>query len=112
MITEYLQKHNLKYEQLNYLEKQTLEDTISFVEKHELNLEQFKDKMRELIDAVSEELAQFNQPATIWEYLFRPKRQEYLRARLKNYLILYNILTAPAKAKKLLEERISNIKKS
>lgn len=96
---------------VNYVEKGKLLEMVALIEKQEMTIDKWKEKIRELIDAVNEELAEFDQPKTIWEYLFSNKKQLYLRARLKNYMILYSVLTAPDKLRKQLEEMLKNLKK-
>lgn len=95
-------KFNLKYEDLNPLEKETLSQWYQSLEKSELTVPRIKDYLENLIKAVENELAAYN----------LPKNQDlFLKARLKNYLMLHDFLSAPDKARKYIEESLNNLKK-
>lgn len=110
MIQELLQKHNLKYEDLNYEEKQTLTNWLEGVQKNTLTVDSIREYITHMKDALGAELAGLDEPKSLWEYLFRRKRDVFRRARLKNYILLLNMLSGPEKAAKALEKNLQNIK--
>lgn len=102
MLNHLLDRFNVKYEDLNPLEKETLNQWYQSLERTELTLEKVKDYLGNLIKAVEAELAVYD----------LPKNQDlFLKARLKNYLMLHDFLSAPDKARKYIEESLNNIKK-
>lgn len=102
MLSHLLDRFNLNYEDLNPLEKETLNQWYLSLEKSELTLPKVKEYLENLIKAVENELAAYD----------LPKNQDlFLKARLKNYLMLSDFLTAPDKARKYIEESLNNLKK-
>ena len=102
MIDEFLKKFNLKYEDLNELEKETLMNWLEALSNQELSVEKIKNYVRDMLSAVEKELADCNLPK---------EKDLFLKARMRNYLLLLDFLTSPEKVKRSLEEALKNIKK-
>ena len=102
MFQDLLNKHNLKYEDLNSQERETLRSWVEATSKNELTVQKITEYIGQLKDAVEEELSAYDLPK---------EKDLLLKARLKNYRILHNFLTAPERARKLIEESLKNIKK-
>jgi hypothetical protein len=102
MLQSLLDKFNIKYEDLTTAEKDTLQGWATALDKKELTLPDVKDHIRTLIEAVERELANYN---------LQKDQDLFLKARLKNYLMISDFLTGPDKAKKYIEQSIQNIKK-
>jgi hypothetical protein len=100
MIDEILAKYNLKYEDLNPVEKETLNTWIEVLQKGELSLDKIKQYIVDMKEAVAMELSKHN---------LRNKKDLYLKARLRNYILLDAFLTTPEKAKEKIEEALSGI---
>lgn len=101
MILDFLTKHDIKYEDLNPAERETLSQWYKTLESKTLSVVDVRDHVTNLIHAVENELADYK----------LPKEQDLLlKARLKNYLMLYDFLTAPEKARKYIEQSLKNIK--
>jgi uncharacterized coiled-coil protein SlyX len=105
-----LDKFNVDYEDLNAAEKETLDQWQKALAQKQLTLESVKDYLRSLIEAVEKELADVKESTSFWSYMFQHKKDTFLKARLKNYLMLYDFLSAPEKARKYIEQSIQNIK--
>jgi uncharacterized coiled-coil protein SlyX len=101
MLSQLLDKFNIKYESLNTAEKDTLQEWSKALASKELTLADVKDHIRALIEGVERELATYN---------LNKDQDLFLKARLKNYLMLSDFLTGPDKAKKYIEQSIENIK--
>lgn len=101
MLNLLLDKFNVKYEDLNQAEKETLNQWYQNLARNELTLPRVTEFLEKLIKDVERDLARYDLSKT--EDLF-------LKARLKNYLMLHDFLSAPEKAKKHIEESIKNIK--
>lgn len=101
MLSQLLDKFNVKYEDLNPAERETLNQWSQALESNEITLERVKDYLKSLIEAVEREMATYD----------LGKNQDlFLKARLKNYLMLSDFLTSPDKARKHIEQSIKNIK--
>src|SRR5258708_4478488 len=101
MLSSLLDKFGVKYEDLTIAEKETLQQWTTALASKELTLENVKDHIRTLIEAVERELANYN---------LQKDQDLFLKARLKNYLMISDFLTGPDKAKKYIEQSLSNIK--
>lgn len=110
-IYQLLEKHNLKYEDLNAAERETLDQWRKGLETNQLTVEGIKDHVAGLIEAVQKDLMELKESTSLWTALFGWKRDFYLKARLKNYIMLYDFLSAPDKARKYLEQSLNQLTK-
>ncbi len=110
MFSNLLDKFNVKYEDLNTAERETLSQWYKLLAEKVLTVGNVKEYVEQLIHAVEQELADIKESTSLWSFLFRRKQDIYLKARLKNYLILHDFLTGPDKAKKYIEQSIQNLK--
>lgn len=101
MIDEFLSKFNIKYEQLNEAEKETLTGWLENLSKTQISVEEIKNYVRKMADGVAKELAVDELPRN---------KDIFLKARLRNYLLLYDFLIAPQEARNSLEKYMHKIK--
>ena len=101
MLSSLLDKFGVKYEDLTTAEKDTLQEWTKALASKELTLADVKDHIRALIEAVERELATYN---------LKRDQDLFLKARLKNYLMISDFLTGPDKARKYIEASLENIK--
>lgn len=101
-ISDILKKFNLSYDDLNAAEKETLNEWLKKISQTEIKREDIKGYIRKMISGVETALVEAD---------FRSKKDLYLKARLKNYILLEAFLDSPDKAKKALEQQIKNLKK-
>src|SRR5436309_2426921 len=100
-LLELLENRGIKYETLTIAEKETLQQWTTTLASKELTVADIKDHVGALIEGVERELANYN----------LDKNQDlFLKARLKNYLMLSDFLTGPEKAQKYIEQSIQNLK--
>lgn len=102
LIDKLLEKTGLKYEDLNATEKDTLNNWIDTLEKGNLSLPKVKEYVQSMKDAVENELAKSD---------LGSKKDLFLKARLRNYILLDAFLTTPEKAKEQIENQIAGIVK-
>ena len=102
MIDEILQRMNLKYEDLNAAERETLTNWMQSVQKNVLTVEDVKKNIQAMKFAVEQELSGVGHNS---------KQDIFLKARLRNYMLLEAFLTSPEKAKEALERSLSNLAK-
>jgi hypothetical protein len=105
-----LDNFGIEYDQLNPAEKETLQEWQKALEKNQITLKDVKGYVSNLIEAVQKELADIREATSFWTYLFGWKKDFYIKARLKNYLMLHDFLTGPEKARKYIEQSLSQIK--
>ncbi len=102
MIDELLKKYGLKYEELTPDERTTFHTMLDAVEGNALTIEKIKDFITNMKYAVEQEIVKATNGT---------KQDFFLKARLKNYMLLEAFLTSPEKAKKALELSLSGFKK-
>lgn len=110
MLNQLLSKYNLKYEDLNPAERETLNNWMSTLSSRQLSVQDIKDYVAQLISAVEREMAEIKETTSLWTFLFGWKKDFYAKARLKNYLMLQDFLTSSDRAQKYIEQSIKNIK--
>jgi hypothetical protein len=100
MLDELLERYGLKYNDLNNLEKETLNTWMEALQKSQLSLEKVKEYISMLKEGVEQELTKSD---------LGSKQDLFLKARLRNYILLDAFLTSPEKAKKQIESALSGI---
>lgn len=100
-IDEFLSKIGVPYEKLEEEERKTLLEWLKNLSERRLSPEDIKTNVRKMADGVANELCKSALPR---------KEDIFLKARLKNYLLLLDFLNAPEEAKKSLERYLKNIK--
>lgn len=100
MIDELLQKIGLKYEDLNSAERETLNTWLEALNKSQLSLEGIKTYISSMREAVEQELTKTDHNS---------KQDLFLKARLRNYMLLEAFLSTPEKARKAVDRAIAGI---
>ena len=100
MIDELLERVGLKYEDLSTIEKETLNTWMEALQKGQVSLEKVKDYITTMKEAVESELSRSD---------LGSKQDLFLKARLRNYMLLDGFLSTPEKAKQQIENSISGI---
>lgn len=100
MINEILQKYGLKFEDLNILEREQLTTWMSALEKNKLTLDGVRTYIQSMKDAVEHDLTKTGHDS---------KQDLFLKARLRNYMLLEAFLSSPDRAKKALETSLAGI---
>lgn len=110
LIDDLLAKTGLKFEDLDspgHLgEKEYLLDMVRTLETRALTIEDLKQTIAQMRVRVTQDLIE--EPEFNYLFFFKvPNRKQILlKARLKNYLLLEEALTAPDKMKKALEAQL------
>lgn len=100
IIDEFLEKNNLKYDDLKAVERETLHTWLSSLEKNQLSIEKIKEYIETMRDSVEQELTKVS---------FGSKEDTLLKARLRNYMLLGAFLTSPEKAKRAVDAALRGI---
>lgn len=102
MLGKILEKTGYKYEELTKDERATLQRWSDGLTKNPINVAKIKEYLVLMRDAVELKLT---------ETSHNSKQDLFLKARLKNYMLLEAFLAGPEKAKQAIEQAIANIPK-
>lgn len=94
---ELLKKLGLKYEELNATERETYAQWLEGVNTATITLEKVKDYITAMRESVEHELTKYDLTKT---------EDMFLKARLRNYILLENFLMTPERARKALEQSL------
>lgn len=95
-----LEKSGLKYEDLKPAEKETLNTWMESLQKSQLSVEKIRDYISSMKEVVESELTKCD---------LGSKQDLFLKARLRNYMLLEGFLSTPEKAKQQIESAISGM---
>lgn len=101
MIDQILEQAGLKYEDLNQEEKKTLQGWLKVLSQNELTIDLVRNYIVKMKASVETDITTTSN---------NNKQDIFLKARLKNYLLLEAFLNSPIEAKKALEASITGIK--
>ena len=102
MLDKLLEKTGLKFEDLNNEEQQTILTWTDTIQKGAMSITKIKEYITSMREAVETELSKADN---------NTKQDIFLKARLRNYMLLEAFLTTPEKAKKAIEIALSAIPK-
>lgn len=97
---EILEKIGIKYEDLNSIEKETLHTWMDVLNQNKLTLEGVRTYIASMKDSVEQELTKTGHDS---------KQDLFLKARLRNYLLIEAFLSTPEKAKAALDRALAGI---
>lgn len=99
-----LNRIGLKYEDLTSQERETYHQMLESLSKNQITPERLKDNIALMKYSVEEEL--IDTPEFEYFLFFRRENRKhiYLKARLKNYMLIESFLLSPEKAKKQVED--------
>ena len=100
MLDQILEKAGLKYEDLNSVEKETLNSWMETLQKGQISVERIKEYVTSMKEAVEQELTKHD---------LGSKQDLFLKARLRNYMLLEGFLATPERAKQQMENAISSM---
>lgn len=101
MVDDILERLNLKYEDLKPAERETLQTWLVSLDNAQLSIDKIKDHIISMRVSVEQELTKVGHES---------KQDIYLKARLRNYILLEAFLTSPEKARAQIEQALSGIK--
>lgn len=111
MFDKLLDGTGLKFEDLTHEERQTLRQWAEALSTKTLTLEDVKSFVSAQILALQRQLADLSEPETLWQWLFRRRRDMFVKARLRNYLMIQDFLSGPERAKAAIEQQLQTLKK-
>ena len=111
MFDEMLKSAGLDPRSLSDEEVKTLESWADQYNKTTLTLSDVEEYLSSMIEAVSRELAGYKPPETISFFLFRRKRERYLKARLYNLITLREFIRRPSRMLEAIKKSLHAKKK-
>jgi Holliday junction resolvasome RuvABC ATP-dependent DNA helicase subunit len=109
---ELLNKFGIDRDSLNSQEAEILDQWSKQLNSMTLGVKDIENYISQMILALEKELLGYDTPKTFTTYIFRGRRLKNIEARLYNYLLLKDFLTAPQKARDIMEKQILNLKKT
>lgn len=101
-----LARTGLKRETLIKEERETLERWAKQMSTQSVGISEVREHINRMIMALEVELTGYDTPANFTAWLFRKKRLTHVRARLFNYIMLRDFMTAPDRAKEFVQKHI------
>jgi len=99
-VDDILKPTGLDYEKLTNEERETLHSWLNVLNKSKLTLEGVKTYIASMKDAVEKELT---------KHTLDYNQDVFLKARLRNYLLLEAFLSTPEKAKQAIERQMAGM---
>jgi len=100
MLNKILEKAGLKYEDLSEAERLTLNEWSEKLSKGGLTVDNVRNYIVSMRDSVEKDLTKTD---------LNSKQDLFLKARLRNYMLLDSFLSTPEKAKQAVERQISGL---
>lgn len=108
---EILNKFGIKRETLNQEELATLEKWSKSLATQQITAHDIRTYIEAMIASLEKELFGYaDTPLTFASLFFRKRKERFAQARLHNYVLLRDFLTAPEKARSFVEKQISLFK--
>jgi hypothetical protein len=102
MLDKLLEKAGLRFEDLSKDEQQTILTWTDTIQKSAISVEKIKGYITSMREAVERELSMID---------LGSKQDTFLKARLRNYLLLEALMISPEKAQEQLENMLSGLVK-
>ena len=100
MINEILEKAGLKFDDLDASERETLYTWEEALAKSQISVESIKTYINTMKAAVEQELSVAG---------LNSKQDLFLKARLRNYMLLEGFLSSPERAKEALDRAVAGL---
>jgi len=100
LIDDILEKVGLKYEDLTSSERETLHSWLNILSRNQLTIERVRDYISSMRSNVEQKLCETGHDS---------KQDLYLKARLKNYILLEAFLSTPEKARAAIDQTLAAV---
>lgn len=104
---ELLSKFKIDRNTLTKDEMETLDRWSKALSTAQLSVVDIQGYISTMIESVERELTNYEKPPmTFANIVFRKRRDKHLRARLENYILMRDFLTAPERARSYVEKQL------
>lgn len=93
--------HGVRYDEMSKDERATLDSWLQSLSKSQLTLDKVKVFIHQMRDAIEIEFMKVD---------LTPNQEIFLKARLKNIMLIESFLLGPERAKKALEQMLKGVK--
>lgn len=100
MLDKILKKYNLKYEDLRKDERETLDEWMVSLQENQLSIEKIRGYISSMKNAVEQEVTKTD---------LNSKQDLFLKARLRNYMLLEAFMSTPEKAREQIETALQSV---
>ena len=100
MLDKILQKIGLSYEDLNSVERETLDTWMDSLKKNKVTVASTREYISKMKDSVEQDLTKTD---------LNSKQDLFLKARLRNYMLLEAFLLSPERAQKAIEGAVAGM---
>ena len=107
MIDELLKQYDLKFDDLNAMERETLISWSQSLESNALTVAKIQMFVYGIRDAIEQQLIEEPEFNYIWIFKVENRKQILLKARLRNIMLLEAFLSGPEKAQKAISQSIA-----
>lgn len=105
-----LNKLNIDRDSMNAEEIATLERWVKQMSTTALSVADVKEYISNIVGNLERELFGYDKaPLTFWQHIFQKRKNRHIHARLQNYVLLRDFLTAPERARSFVEKQVSNL---
>jgi|AntRauTorcE11897_2_1112592.scaffolds.fasta_scaffold01387_12 hypothetical protein len=104
MFETILKRNNLTYSDLTPEERSDLKQMRQSIQMEHVDMDKIEEHIRDLIEDVTNELTGVGDAS--WSIFFRGRRDEHLKARLRNYRLLLEIFTRPERMRDHAERQL------
>ena len=102
-------KLGISFEDMSVDEKETIHSMLELVQKTKMTPLKLRDYILTLRSMVEKELVKEPEFIRVFIFKFRNDRNIFLKARLRNYMVLESFLVSPEKAKEQVESFIDGL---
>jgi len=107
---EILRKFNIDRDSLNAVEMETLEKWSKALSQNVLHIQDVRVYIDSMIASLERDLFTDESPNTFANLFFRKSKRRNQEARLRNYVLLRDFLTAPERARSYVEKQLNSFK--
>ena len=104
-----LEKFGLKYEELDSAERETLKGWMDALDNNQMTLPLLQSFVRKIKSDIEQELANEPEYITVFVFKFRNDKNIFLKARLRNIMLLDAFMSSPQQAREALDRAIASI---
>lgn len=97
-----LERLGLNYSDLSSAERETLHSWVQSLETNELTVDKIREYVGAMRDSVEQELTKTDHNS---------KQDIFLKARLRNYMLLEGFLSTPERARRAIELQLNSIRR-
>lgn len=109
IVDDILSKRGLTQENLSKAERESLNSWLEVLSKNEMTVDKIRNHIEAMKYAVEQELVSEPEFNYILVFKVQNRKQIFLKARLKNYMLLEAFLASPERARQALKDQLKRL---